>query len=276
AVREGSRTARRAGRPRVAGLRRSARSPRVRRRGPSAPLADAGVAPDPRGALAGRFGRRSRRVGGARALRSGVPRRARRRQPGGLRRTPAARGARRTGGTPAVRPHPRGRLPGHDAGGGGHPAGSGRSGPRRGGRSRRARLLVPRDDAPSARPLRDRGVPRRAADPSDHASSIRRRTRGRGMDRAGLVEPLLTSDVIGLSPAAARGLIRRARVEGRAAAEALDVTEGLDPAEADAVVAARETLAKAALFAGMSVQDAFRVLWEELPCSRRLVEGAGL
>src|SRR5207244_2053258 len=38
----------------------------------------------------------------------------------------------------------------------------------------------------------------------------------------------------------------------------------------------RETLAKAALFAGMSVQDAFRVLWEELPCSRRLVEGAGL
>ncbi len=95
-----------------------------------------------------------------------------------------------------------------------------------------------------------------------------------GPERDELVEPLLTSDVIGLSPAAARGLIRRAHVEGRAAAEALDVTEGLDPAEADAVVAARETLAKASLFAGMSVQDAFRVLWEELPCSLRLVEAA--
>ena len=32
---------------------------------------------------------------------------------------------------------------------------------------------------------------------------------------------------------------------------------------------------KAALFAGMSVQDAFRVLWEELPCSVRLVDGGG-
>src|SRR4029077_18353457 len=33
-----------------------------------------------------------------------------------------------------------------------------------------------------------------------------------------------------------------------------------------------ETLAKASLFAGMSVQDAFKVLWEELPCSEELVE----
>src|SRR5213592_2996260 len=93
--------------------------------------------------------------------------------------------------------------------------------------------------------------------------------------REELIEPMLTSDVVGLSPAAARGLIRRARVEGRSAGEALEVIDGLDPAEADAVVAARETLAKASLFAGMSVQDAFRVLWEDLPCSARLVEAAG-
>src|SRR5204862_3309660 len=83
-----------------------------------------------------------------------------------------------------------------------------------------------------------------------------------------------TSDVVGLSPAAARGLIRRTRVEGRPVGEALEITEGLDPGEADAVVAARETLAKASLFAGMSAQDAFRVLWEELPCSARLVAAA--
>jgi superfamily I DNA/RNA helicase/RecB family exonuclease len=92
--------------------------------------------------------------------------------------------------------------------------------------------------------------------------------------REELIEPMLTSDVVGLSPVAARGLIRRAKVEGRNAGEALEITEGLDPAEADAIVAARETLAKAALFSGMSVQDAFRVLWEELPCSARLVAAA--
>jgi RecB family exonuclease len=55
----------------------------------------------------------------------------------------------------------------------------------------------------------------------------------------------------------------------------LDLTETLDPEEVDAIVAARETLAKASLFAGMSVQDAFKVLWEELPCSARLVERGG-
>ena len=93
--------------------------------------------------------------------------------------------------------------------------------------------------------------------------------------RESLVEQLLVSDVVGLSPAAARGLLRAARATTGSIANALDVIEGLTPAEADAVVAARETLARAALFAGMSVQDAFRHLWEHLPCSRRLVENAG-
>ena len=136
-------------------------------------------------------------------------------------------------------------------------------------------LLRALDDAQVPRVVPERGLSLGTA-PSTHpyVLALRWLVAG-GPERDELVEPLLTSDVIGLSPAAARGLIRRARVEGRAAAEALDVTEGLDPAEADAVVAARETLAKASLFAGMSVQDAFRVLWEELPCSRRLVEAAG-
>ena len=93
--------------------------------------------------------------------------------------------------------------------------------------------------------------------------------------RESLVEQLLVSDVVGLSPAAARGLLRAARATTGSIANALDVIEGLTPAEADAVVAARETLTRAALFAGMSVQDAFRHLWEHLPCSRRLVENAG-
>ena len=51
-----------------------------------------------------------------------------------------------------------------------------------------------------------------------------------------LIEPLLTSDLVGLSPAAARGLMRLAQrgPAPRAAAAALDATDGLAPEEADA------------------------------------------
>ena len=80
-----------------------------------------------------------------------------------------------------------------------------------------------------------------------------------------LIEPLLTSAVVGLSPAAARGLTRLAKTTGptpRAAAAALDRTDGLAPEEAERVERARATLDKASLFAGMSVQDAFKVLWK--------------
>ncbi len=69
--------------------------------------------------------------------------------------------------------------------------------------------------------------------------------------------------------------MRAARAETGTIADALDVEEGLTPDELERVRVARETLAKASLFAGMSVQDAFRRLWEELPCSLRLVERAG-
>jgi hypothetical protein len=61
----------------------------------------------------------------------------------------------------------------------------------------------------------------------------------------------------------------------RPAAAALDRTDGLAPDEAARVEQARDTLVKASLFAGMSVQDAFKVLWEELPCSAELVAAGG-
>jgi superfamily I DNA/RNA helicase/RecB family exonuclease len=96
-----------------------------------------------------------------------------------------------------------------------------------------------------------------------------------GPRREELIESLLTSDVVGLSPAACRGLLRVARTRTGSVADALDMDEGLTPEETERVGAAREALAKAALFAGMSVQDAFRVLWEELPYSRRLVASGG-
>ena len=134
-------------------------------------------------------------------------------------------------------------------------------------------LLRALDDARIPRAVPERGLSLRSA-PATHPYVLALRwIVADEPARQELVEPLLTSDVVGLSPAAARGVVRRITVARRPAGEALDATDGLDPAEVAVVVAARETLAKASLFAGMSVQDAFRVLWEELPCSRRLVDG---
>jgi superfamily I DNA/RNA helicase len=92
--------------------------------------------------------------------------------------------------------------------------------------------------------------------------------------REELIEQLLTSDVVRLSPPAARGLLRVAQHQHASIAHALDVDEGLDPDEVARVHAARQVLVKAELVAGLSVQDAFKVLWEELPCSRAIVERA--
>jgi RecB family exonuclease len=61
----------------------------------------------------------------------------------------------------------------------------------------------------------------------------------------------------------------------RAAAAALERTDGLDPEEAAVLERARATLVKAELWAGSAVQEAFKTLWEELPCSARLVEAGG-
>jgi superfamily I DNA/RNA helicase/RecB family exonuclease len=93
-------------------------------------------------------------------------------------------------------------------------------------------------------------------------------------EREALVEQLVTSDVVGLSPAVTRGLLRSARASTGSVANAFDVGEGLAPEELDRLRVARDALAKASLFAGMSVQDAFRSLWDDLPCSRRLVDRA--
>jgi superfamily I DNA/RNA helicase len=93
--------------------------------------------------------------------------------------------------------------------------------------------------------------------------------------RSELIEPLLTSEVVGLSPATARGLLRTAQHEKGSISRALEITEGLTAEESESVRAADATLAKASLFAGMSVQDAFKVLWFDLSCSKRIAEEAG-
>ncbi|MET0799563.1 MAG: ATP-dependent DNA helicase [Actinomycetota bacterium] len=136
-------------------------------------------------------------------------------------------------------------------------------------------LLRALDDARIPRAMPERGLSL-TAEPATRPYVLALRWLVAGEpEREELIEQLLVSDVVGLSPAAARGLLRSSRTTTGSIANALDVTDGLTPAEAEAVVVARDTLARAALFAGMSVQDAFRRLWEELPCSRRLVDRAG-
>ncbi len=100
--------------------------------------------------------------------------------------------------------------------------------------------------------------------------------------RAELIEQLLTSDAVGLSPAGARGLLRAATGSGGPGVEAdvsavftppTEALESLDPAEAEAVRVAGDALTRA----GALLDDAaaaFRVLWEDLPCSHRLVARA--
>ena len=96
-------------------------------------------------------------------------------------------------------------------------------------------------------------------------------------DRDGLVESLLTSDLVRLSPAAARGLVRSATAGADPPRAALDgAGEGtlLSSEDAEAVRALSAALRAASDVAGASVLDAFQVLWRELPYARRLVEEA--
>jgi len=84
-------------------------------------------------------------------------------------------------------------------------------------------------------------------------------------ERAELVEPLLTSDLVRLSPAAARGLIRVAHARTGQIARALEFTDGLTAHEAGHVEEVRGVLDRAAEAADRSVLDTFAILWRELP-----------
>jgi len=86
-------------------------------------------------------------------------------------------------------------------------------------------------------------------------------------------EVVMTSELGGVAPAAARSLLRIARAHGVSPSGALSLQDGLSPAERDSLRALRETLA-AAEERSASVEDALRVLWQRLPCSARLVERA--
>jgi superfamily I DNA/RNA helicase len=92
-------------------------------------------------------------------------------------------------------------------------------------------------------------------------------------ERNGLIESVLTSDLVRLSPAAARGLLRVAHTRTGSVGRALEFTDGLTAQEAAQVEEVRGVLDRAARAADRSVLDTFATLWRELPCSRRLVDG---
>ncbi len=91
--------------------------------------------------------------------------------------------------------------------------------------------------------------------------------------RDAIAEGMLTSELGGIAPAAARALLRLAKARGRSPAEALAMDDGLSPDERTSLRALRDALVEAETFAA-SADDALRVLWRRLPCSAELVDAA--
>jgi RecB family exonuclease len=132
------------------------------------------------------------------------------------------------------------------------------------------------------RALDDAGVPRAVPDrgsslleePAVQPFRLGLEWVARPDERDARVEAILTSDLVRLSPALARGMVRAARAAGEPASAALDHTEDLGDAEVASLMGLRQALA-AAEEASTSVQDAFSALWRGLPSARRMVDEAG-
>lgn len=135
-------------------------------------------------------------------------------------------------------------------------------------------LLRALDDARVPRTLPESGLSL-TTEPATYPYVLALRWLAGRTDRAELIEPVLTSDLARLSPAVARGLMRTAQARTGSVASALDHTDSLGADEADAVASLRDTLDRASAVADRSVTDAFKILWNELACSARLVAAAG-
>jgi superfamily I DNA/RNA helicase/RecB family exonuclease len=138
-----------------------------------------------------------------------------------------------------------------------------------------AGILRALDDARVPRVLPERGVSL-LAESATAPFVMALRWLARPEERDGLIESMLTSNLGGLSPAAARGVFREAKAAGLSPADALGLGEGLSEEERTALARLRSALAEAQTVADRSVSDAFRILWHRLPYARRLVdEGSG-
>ena len=136
-----------------------------------------------------------------------------------------------------------------------------------------AGLLRALDDARVPRAVPESGLAL-GAEPATFPFVLALRWLARPAQREELIESVLTSDIVRLSPAVARGLMRTAQALDGTVARALDHTDGLAPDEAANALTAREALTRAGEVADRSVLDAFKMLWDGLPCSRRMVEAA--
>ncbi|MGH2636138.1 MAG: UvrD-helicase domain-containing protein, partial [Actinomycetota bacterium] len=131
------------------------------------------------------------------------------------------------------------------------------------------------------RALDDAGVPRHVpesglaltAEAATVPFALALRWIARPPERDVLAEPVLVSELGGLSPAAARSLLRRTRAAGRPPRDALDLEDEPDVADRRRLAALAATL-RSAEDRSSSVIDAFRTLWEELPYSAHLVAEA--
>lgn len=131
------------------------------------------------------------------------------------------------------------------------------------------------------RALDDASIPRTSlesglsmlSDPATHPFVLAFRWIARPDQRDDVIEPLLTSDLARLTPAAARALVRATRASGEPPASALAARDGLDAEERERVAALRSALEGAERLQH-SVIDAFRRLWRDLPYSARLVQEA--
>ena len=137
-----------------------------------------------------------------------------------------------------------------------------------------AGLLRALDDAHVPRAVPESGLSL-GAEPATYPYVLALRWLARPAQREELIESVLTSDLVRLSPAVARGLMRTALAADGSVASALEHTDGLGPEEARDAVTVREVLARAGEVADRSVLDAFKIMWDDLPCSQRLVASAG-
>jgi superfamily I DNA/RNA helicase/RecB family exonuclease len=127
----------------------------------------------------------------------------------------------------------------------------------------------------------DAGIPRTApddavslAEPAVLPFVLALRWLARPEERDGLIEAVLTSDLMRLSPATARGLVRAAQADGGPPAAALGRRDGLSTEEGQALGELTAVLEEAERVGRRSAADAFAMLWKRLAYSRRLVEGA--
>ncbi len=134
-----------------------------------------------------------------------------------------------------------------------------------------AGLLRALDDARVPRTTPEGGLSL-LAEPATFPFVLALRWLARPQDRDGLAESILTSELVRLSPAAARGLVRVALAEDQPPSAALRRTDGLTPEEASELRFLSVVLGEAEAVAGRSVLDAFSILWRRLPYARRLVE----